>query len=81
MNYTIDGTTYYIERGHLHRDDGPAVINADYQEWYQHGQLDRRDGPARLFRKTHIVEFWFNGNFMMTGEITDQNKWYIWWIK
>ena len=41
--------TWKDEHGELHRDDGPAIIDADgSQFWYQHGKLHRDDGPARI---------------------------------
>ena len=43
------GISWKNESGQWHRDDGPALIEADgSQRWYQHGKLHRDDGPARI---------------------------------
>jgi hypothetical protein len=62
--------TYYDQPGHLHRSNGPAVIERDRatgriigEAWYTHGKLDRADGPA-------IVEY-----DRLTGAIRS-TKWY-----
>jgi hypothetical protein len=55
-----DGTLKYYSCGVLHRDDGPAVIEAypDYngqerhRSWYRFGVLDREDGPAVVGGRT-----------------------------
>ncbi len=40
---------YKDEDGHLHRDDGPALIMPDgMQVWYCHGERHRDDGPAAI---------------------------------
>ena len=39
--------TWKNERGHFHRDDGPAIEYADGTKyWYRDGKLHREDGPA-----------------------------------
>lgn len=46
---TTYSTTYKDKDGHLHREDGPAVLG-DAQncfEYYKHGFIHREDGPAR----------------------------------
>jgi hypothetical protein len=45
---TAVGTrTWRTLDGELHREDGPAVEDADGgREWWQHGLLHRLDGPA-----------------------------------
>jgi hypothetical protein len=49
----LDGTTAYLLRGRLHREDGPAAVLADGTKlWSLNGRFHREDGPA--------VE-WFNG--------------------
>ena len=30
----------------MHRDNGPAIIEGNYQIWYQNGKYHREDGPA-----------------------------------
>lgn len=53
MNHYIDvfGTKRCRnEKGHLHREDGPAVEYADgSQSWYLYGELHRTDGPALVY--------------------------------
>ena len=45
---------YYNSTGELHRDDGPAVEDANgSKSWYQNDQCHRTDGPAIM---------WSNGN-------------------
>lgn len=48
---TSQGTVLYKnDSGEFHRDNGPAVVEADGQEeWYQNGKLHREDGPALKF--------------------------------
>ena len=37
-------------KGHLHRDDGPAIIHQDgTQSWYRNGLPHRDDGPAAIY--------------------------------
>ena len=38
---------YYNKDGKPHREDGPAIIDADgRKEWYQNGEYHREDGPC-----------------------------------
>ena len=38
---------YYNDLNQLHREDGPAIEDADGSKWwYRNGQLHREDGPA-----------------------------------
>lgn len=47
MNVDIYGTTTYIHKEVLHREDGPAVIYSNgTKRWYIDGLLHRIDGPA-----------------------------------
>lgn len=41
----------------LHRDDGPALIDADHEAWYQRGNLHREDGPAIIWG--HGRQAWY----------------------
>lgn len=44
---SLDGSIRYYTNGHLHREDGPAVIRQDGSEfWYRNGMFHRIDGPA-----------------------------------
>jgi len=41
------GNIQYTLYGLCHREDGPAIIEADgSQSWYLNGKLHREDGPA-----------------------------------
>ena len=43
----VDGSVDYYEHGRLHRADGPAVVDANGNEyWYWRGSIHRTDGPA-----------------------------------
>ncbi len=45
-----EGIEWRDEHGEFHRDDGPAVIEADgTQRWFQHGWLHRDDDPAVIY--------------------------------
>ncbi len=61
FDYTT-GTIVYYYLGNFHRDDGPALIeaNGDFS-WYRHGLLHRADGPA--FRYEGVDEYWVDGVF------------------
>lgn len=42
-----DGHIYHVVNDSFHRDDGPAIIYANGdQYWYQYGLLHREGGPA-----------------------------------
>jgi hypothetical protein len=42
-----EGTFHYNEKNELHREDGPAIEDADgYKGWYLNDKLHRVDGPA-----------------------------------
>lgn len=47
IHVDIEGDTYYIVNGQVHRDDGPALISRNGNTfWYQNGEYHREDGPA-----------------------------------
>lgn len=56
---TSQGTVLYKnDSGEFHRDNGPAVVEADGQEeWYQNGKLHREDGPAIV--RSHREGDWY----------------------
>lgn len=55
-----DGTLWYYKNGHLHRDDGPAVIYPDGgRKWYKQDELHRDDGPAVEWPDSK--RWWVNG--------------------
>ena len=47
----INGTIEYLnEKGHLHREDGPAYeYKNGYKEWWINGKRHREDGPAVVY--------------------------------
>ena len=53
QGYEIVGCKYTLSwalDGYLHREDGPAYINADGRQiWYLNGQCHRTDGPASIY--------------------------------
>jgi hypothetical protein len=50
------------KKGDLHRLNGPAVIFNDGDTlWYRHGQMHRDDGPARIWVKYGIEEWYKDG--------------------
>jgi hypothetical protein len=54
------GNKQWFRNGKLHRDDGPAVENADGStEWYRNGHLHRKDGPAAQYKDGE--GWYFNG--------------------
>lgn len=60
-----NGTIRWYKNGHIHREDGPAIIYSDgQQEWYLNGKLHRTDGPAIIY--TDGVERWFIDNIELT---------------
>jgi hypothetical protein len=56
---------FHDDEGRLHRDNGPAMIHHDGEEWWVHGQLHRETGPAWIEPRG---EWWF----MRGNEITEQ---------
>ena len=64
ITYTVkvseDRTEWYINN-QRHREDGPAVEDADgTKHWYLNGQLHREDGPAIELSDGHTV-WYLNG--------------------
>jgi hypothetical protein len=48
------------EKGHLHRENGPAITGTnDYKAWYVNGKRHRLDGPAQIWRRND-VDWWVN---------------------
>jgi hypothetical protein len=62
----INGKNKYVnftnKTGEFHRDDRPAIIEEDREEWYQNGKLHRLDGPA-LFFEDGFEEYYIEDNF------------------
>ena len=45
------GSYYQNDIGQFHREDGPAIMDADgYRAWYIHGVNHREDGPAVIWK-------------------------------
>jgi hypothetical protein len=49
----------WLEKGKLHRQDGPAVESKDKQHFYRKGMLHRENGPAQI--EEGFEEYWFEG--------------------
>jgi hypothetical protein len=66
------GTTiWYNEDGVYHRNDGPAIKDADGAKfWYQNGKCHRIDGPAAIY--TDGRKKWYIEGLKYTEE--DYNK-------
>jgi hypothetical protein len=44
------GNKFWYIKGHLHREDGPAVEHVDgHKYWYLDGKRHREDGPAVVY--------------------------------
>lgn len=59
--------TQWIQRGKLHRKDGPAIVafGGSVLEWYLEGVRHREDGPAVVHPE---IEFWyFHGKLHRVG--------------
>ena len=62
---------YYNTDGQLHRDDGPAVEDANGSKfWYQYGQLHRTDGPAIMLPDGH--KWWYLNDKKLTEDVFNQ---------
>lgn len=53
-----DGAQRWFRNGLRHREDGPAIINADVAQnpasaWWRNGQCHREDGPAFICANGH----------------------------
>jgi hypothetical protein len=56
-----NGDVIYIRHGLLHREEGPAVEQADgTKQWHRDGKLYREDGPA-VERASGTKEWWRDG--------------------
>jgi hypothetical protein len=62
-NPTIDedGTKRWCNKdGHLHREDGPAIVfRSGYEAWWLNGKLHREDGPAIIYSNGE-KSYWLN---------------------
>jgi len=58
-----DGRVEWRFEGLLHREDGPAVENANGdKEWWLNGKLHREDGPS--IECTNGSKFWFKNDVL-----------------
>jgi hypothetical protein len=65
------GNKQWCLHGKLHREDDPAVEDADgYRAWYLNGEKHREDGPAREWAHGH-KEWWLNGKYVDPETIVD----------
>ena len=85
-----DGTVeYYNEKSQLHREDGPAVVGSDLEEWYINGKLHRENKPAYI-DKIYGWEIWYkngkphreNGPAVVgfKGSGLDNSNKKAWWL-
>lgn len=66
------GNQRWYLNGHLHREDGPAVILRDgTMIWYQHGKIHREDGPAKI--KSNGNKFWYYQNKKLPNDQNERN--------
>lgn len=75
------GDQYWtLPNGDYHREDGPAVIEGNYREWWLNGKLHRVDGAAIEYENGNKA--WFlNGigvdplvHFILRGKISIDNS-------
>jgi hypothetical protein len=48
---------YHTLNGELHREDGPAHIDGEREEYWVHGELHREDGPAIIDGEQQVWYF------------------------
>jgi len=76
--------TYYIKRGKIHREDGPAIEYADgrgiTKEWYIRGLRHREDGPAFEYANGDKVWYQYNNIHRKDGPAFERGDGYKeWW--
>lgn len=76
MIHKLGNITIHSEGGKAHRENGPAILSETVQEWTKHNIYHRVDGPARLFKiapngKKFVAEWWFEGVFQVSAELTE----------
>ena len=78
-----NGATEWFNSERLfHREDGPAIIEANGNKfWYINGEFHREDGPARIF-KNGREEWWLNGKLHREDgpakiDYQDNEYWYL----
>lgn len=68
---------FHKETATIHREDGPAMLTPNSQEWVKHNKYHREDGPARMFKINsegdHFhCEWWFNGVLQHRALLSEQ---------
>jgi len=68
----INGVKYWCFNGKYHREDGPAIEEADersngIKEWWLNGKRHREDGPA-VERFDGSKEWYLNGKLISKGK-------------
>ena len=59
----------WLQHGHLHREDGPAIEADGAKQWWVNGKLHREDGPAWI-NADGTEHWWKNGEpFTPTKEL------------
>jgi hypothetical protein len=76
-----NGDKMYVCNGKAHREDGPAIIKENEQEWYFDGKPHRADGPARMFKKTRVCEWWNLESGYLTSAVIEQSVFDTYWRK
>ena len=76
--YTVrvydDGSKHWYLNGKHHREDGPAIEDANgYKAWYLNGKHHREDGPAVEYADGYKT-WWINGNQLTEEEFNNRNK-------
>jgi len=71
----FNGDKYWFKDDQLHREDGPAVEDADDTKyWFQNGRLHREDGPAVEYAGG-VTRWYFKGIFVGFGDKPDPTLW------
>jgi hypothetical protein len=76
-----DGSVHYLLGGLLHREDGPAKVDADGSAtWLFHGRKHREDGPAVEWADGSW-EWWLNGKLhRKDGPASVDRQGWVWWL-
>ena len=69
----------YYRDGHIHRENGPAMISPRASKWYKYGNLHRLDGPAVIRHSVNKFEpinpskyeWWVNGYQYSFDDLAD----------
>ena len=62
-----DGNKHWYQNSELHRDNGPAIEDANGDKaWYQNDKYHREDGPA--VEDAEGTKYWYqNGELQVTS--------------